>query len=41
MAEIIAGTSKAKTVIWSWQDRFREAGAAGLWRDKTPDSGSL
>jgi transposase len=34
-AEIMAATGKAKTVIWRWQDRFREEGAAGLWRDKT------
>src|SRR5207237_4135605 len=25
----------AKTVIWRWQERFRDEGAAGLWRDKT------
>lgn len=34
-AEIMRATGKAKTVIWRWQERFREAGAAGLWRDKT------
>src|ERR1035441_8974363 len=34
-AEIMAATGKAKTVIWRWQDRFRDEGAAGLWRDKT------
>ena len=28
-------TGKAKTVIWRWQERFHEEGAAGLWRDKT------
>ncbi len=28
-------TGKAKTVIWRWQERFRDEGAAGLWRDKT------
>ena len=22
-------------MIWRWQERFREEGAAGLWRDKT------
>jgi len=31
-------TSKAKTVIWRWQERFREEGAVGLWRDKTRPS---
>lgn len=29
-AEIMRATGKAKTVIWRWQDRFREEGAAGL-----------
>jgi Winged helix-turn helix len=33
--EIMQATGKAKTVIWRWQERFREEGAAGLWRDKT------
>ena len=28
-------TGKAKTVIWRWQERFRDEGAASLWRDKT------
>jgi transposase len=37
-AEIMGATGKAKTVIWRWQDRFREEGAAGLWRDKTRPS---
>jgi transposase len=37
-AEIVAATGKAKTVIWRWQDRFRETGVAGLWRDKTRPS---
>jgi len=23
---------------WRWQERFRDQGAAGLWRDKTPRS---
>ena len=32
---IMQATGKAKTVIWRWQERFREQGAAGLWRDKT------
>src|SRR3974377_1271082 len=37
-AEIMQATGKAKTVIWRWQERFREQGAAGLWRDKTRPS---
>src|ERR671936_579913 len=37
-AAIMRATGKAKTVIWRWQDRFREVGAAGLWRDKTRPS---
>jgi transposase len=37
-AEIMGATGNAKTVIWRWQDRFREEGAAGLWRDKTRPS---
>ena len=37
-AEIIQATGKAKTVIWRWQERFREQGVAGLWRDKTRPS---
>src|SRR5712675_1790642 len=34
-AKIMQATGKAKTVIWRWQQRFRDEGAAGLWRDKT------
>src|SRR5260221_11163278 len=34
-AEIMQATGRAKTVIWRWQERFRDEGAAGLWRDKT------
>src|ERR1039458_9926923 len=34
-AEIMQATGKAKTVSWRWQERFRDEGAAGLWRDKT------
>ena len=34
-AEIMRATGKAKTVIWRWQDRFRDEGTVGLWRDKT------
>ena len=36
--EIMRATGKAKTVIWRWQERFRDEGAAGLWRDKTRPS---
>ena len=32
-AAIMQTTGKAKTVIWRWQERFRDDGAAGLWRD--------
>src|ERR1700681_4641744 len=34
-AEIMQAIGKAKTVIWRWQERFRDEGVAGLWRDKT------
>jgi hypothetical protein len=37
-AAIVRATGKAKTVIWRWQARFGEEGAAGLWRDKTRPS---
>jgi hypothetical protein len=37
-AEIMRATGRAKTVIWPWQDWFREEGPAGLWRDKTRPS---
>jgi transposase len=37
-AAIMRATGKAKTVIWRWQERFREQGVAGLWRDKTRPS---
>src|SRR5271167_655098 len=37
-AEIMQATGKAKTVIWRWQERFRDEGAASLWRDKTRQS---
>src|SRR3974390_1299124 len=37
-AKITRATGKAKTVIWRWQERFRDEGAAGLWRDKTRPS---
>ena len=29
-AEIMRATGKAKTVIWRWQERFRDEGAAGF-----------
>jgi transposase len=29
-AEIMQATGKAKTVIWRWQERFRDHGAAVL-----------
>src|SRR6266567_6062082 len=31
-------TAKAKTAVWRWQQRFMEAGADGLLRDKTRPS---
>jgi hypothetical protein len=34
----MGATGKAKTVIWRWQDRFQEAGIAGLWCDQTRPS---
>jgi len=37
-AEIMRATGKAKTVIWRWQERFCDEGAAGLWQDKTRPS---
>jgi transposase len=36
--KIMRASGKAKTVIWRWQERFRDEGAAGLWRDKTRPS---
>src|SRR3954466_14685035 len=32
--EIMRRTGKSKTCVWRWQERFAEAGAGGLWRDK-------
>jgi transposase len=29
-AEIMRATGKAKTVIWRWQERFQDEGAAGF-----------
>src|SRR5262249_58538061 len=37
-AEIMRATGKAKTVIWRWQQRFGEEGAAGALHHKTPAS---
>src|SRR3974390_2198960 len=37
-AEIMQATGKAKTVIWRWQERFREQGAAVFGREKTRPS---
>ena len=31
-AEIMQATGKAKTVIWRWQERFREKGGGALAR---------
>jgi hypothetical protein len=33
--EIMQATGKSKTCVWRWQERFAEAGVAGLLRDKT------
>jgi transposase len=37
-AEIMCRTGKSKTVVWRWQERFMDAGVAGLLRDKTRPS---
>lgn len=36
---IMAATGKSKTTVWRWQERFAEAGIAGLLRDKTRPPG--
>ncbi len=36
--EIMRATGKAKTCVWRWQQRFMEAGTAGLLIDKTRPS---
>ena len=36
--EIMRRTSKSKTCVWRWQERFMEAGVDGLRRDKTRPS---
>src|SRR3546814_7113631 len=33
--EIMRRTAKSKTCVWRWQERFAEAGYAGLLHDKT------
>src|SRR3954468_41530 len=33
-SEIMRRTSKAKTVVWRWQERFTQTGVDGLLRDK-------
>ena len=35
---IMRQTGKSKTCVWRWQERFMEAGVAGLLRDKTRPS---
>jgi transposase len=34
-SEIMRRTSKVKTVVWRWQERFMQTGVDGLLRDKT------
>jgi transposase len=36
--EIMRRTSKSKTAVWRWQERFMAAGVDGLVRDKTRPS---
>src|SRR5689334_19333970 len=36
--EIMRQTGKSKTCVWRWQERFMQAGYAGLLRDKTRPS---
>jgi transposase len=36
---IMAATGKSKTTVWRWQERFAEAGIAGLLCDKTRPPG--
>ena len=36
--EIMRRTSKSKTCVWHWQERFMAAGVDGLLRDKTQPS---
>jgi len=37
-AAIMRLTGKSKSVVWRWQERFMQAGVAGLLRDKTRPS---
>jgi transposase len=37
-AEIMRQAGVAKTAVWRWQERFMQAGANGLLRDKTASS---
>jgi transposase len=37
-AEIMQQTSKSKTAVWRWQERFMTEGVSGLLRDKTRPS---
>jgi hypothetical protein len=36
--EIMRCTSKAKTAVWRWQERYMQAGVDGLLRDKSRPS---
>jgi hypothetical protein len=38
-AAIMAATSKSKTCVWRWQERFMAEGVDGLLRDKTRPPG--
>ena len=37
-AMIMRQTGKSKSMVWRWQERFMQAGVAGLLRDKTRPS---
>jgi hypothetical protein len=36
--EIMRQTGTTKATVWRWQERFMQAGVAGLLRDKTRPS---
>jgi hypothetical protein len=36
--EILRWTGVSKVAVWRWQERFMQAGVAGLLRDKTRPS---
>src|SRR6187402_3407633 len=36
---IMAATTKSKTCVWRWQERFMQAGVDGLLRDKSRPPG--